>query len=328
MKGSFPLAFLLGAALWLQACRDAVSYPTDQTPAVDRGGGEGGAPVGPGPSGAGGRPGAGGAVATGGMRPGSGGMPAGGGGGARMDGAPGEAAGTGGTSMGTGGAPSMPPPPPPDAGMEPPPPPPPPPPERRALLVVGAVALPASDQEILTRLRTKLTVDVAAETAATSADAGGKAVIVITSTTSAAGVNTKFRDVATPVILLEPNLMAPMQMTADTAGARGSTGNTETAIAIVDGAHRMAAGLSGTVRVYRAPAKLTWGAPAAAAAIVATVVGNPTQAAIFAYPQGAMMVGASAPAKRAGFFIRENTVENLDENALRFIDAAVDWALE
>jgi hypothetical protein len=66
---------------------------------------------------------------------------------------------------------------------------------------------------------------------------------------------------------------------------------------------------------------------ASAAVRVATVPGQMNQAAIFAYPQGAMMVATTAPAKRVGWFASDSMAGMLTPDGLRLFDAAVAWAV-
>ena len=195
-----------------------------------------------------------------------------------------------------------------------------------ALLVVGATPLVGNDVPLQARLAQKLTVDVLPEAMATSDSATGKAVVIISSSSSLAMVNTKFRDVNVPVILMEPNLMPSMQMTADVATDHGTVAG-QTKISLVKPAGPLAAGLSGDVTVYTVPWRVVFGAPSPAAMKVATVVGVADQMAIFAYPKDAMMVGKTAPAKRVGFFAHDSVTANLAEDGLKLLDAAVDWAI-
>jgi multiple sugar transport system substrate-binding protein len=192
-----------------------------------------------------------------------------------------------------------------------------------ALLIVGAVQ-EASDMEIRARLETKLTVDVLPEATATSDDANGKAVVVITASASAAGTDTKFKDVTTPVLLMEPNLLGVMGMTAVAGTSHNTT--TETRVTIVAGNNPLAAGLTGNVNVYTMPYRVVWGIPGNQAIKVATVFGQPTQVSIFAYPAGAQMVTGNAPGKRLSFFMHNNMVAgNVTESGFKLLDAAVDW---
>ena len=198
---------------------------------------------------------------------------------------------------------------------------------RQALLVVGQAQLIATDSAVLARLRARLMdVQVLPEADGDAEDAAGKALVVITSSASTAGTSSKFRDVTVPVILLEPNLMGLMRMTADPATAHGATDRTETEVDLIDATHPLAAGLSGAVRVYQNPWRLTWGIPASGAIRVATVVDDPTRTVIFAYPAGAPLVTGTAPAKRVAFFLHDNPTANLTPQAESLLDAAIDWS--
>ena len=197
---------------------------------------------------------------------------------------------------------------------------------RTALLVVGAAQLNATDTLVRNRLMAKLmVVEVMPEAMATAANATGKAIVAITSTTTAAGTNTKFRDVAVPVFLLEPNLMGPMRMTADVATERGTL--METRVTIAAAAHPLAAGFTGNVSVYSSSWRLVWGLPGPSATRVAHVTGMTNRPTIFAYETGAPMLGGTAPAKRVAFFLHENMMDVTTPDGVKLLDAAIDWCL-
>ena len=163
---------------------------------------------------------------------------------------------------------------------------------------------------------------------ATAASAAGRRLVVITATASLMGTGTKFLEVTTPVIVMEPNLFFPMGMTADGATNRGTTsGGNQVTIATAAAAAPLTAGLTGNVTVYTTPYRIVWGVPGTGAIVGATIVGTPTQAAIFAYPSGSMMVGRTAPGKRMSFFIHNNTVANVAADGFKLLDAAVDWMI-
>jgi hypothetical protein len=195
---------------------------------------------------------------------------------------------------------------------------------RSALLVVGKAKLDAVDTAVRDRLAVHLAVEVRVEGAVAAEDAAGKALVVITASASVA-VGASFRDVEVPVMLFEPNLMAAMQMAGEPATDHGATPPEQTKLAITDPAHPLAADLKGEVTVYRTPWRLSWAAPGEQAVTVATVPGNPRQQVIFAYPARAMMVGRRAPARRLGFFMHDNPSANLTGDALRLLDAAIEW---
>jgi multiple sugar transport system substrate-binding protein len=200
-----------------------------------------------------------------------------------------------------------------------------PPSDGHILLVTGAMP-DGTDMQIRARLEQHWTVDQIPELTVTTADASGKAGVIITASCSVMGVGTKFKDVTTPVMLLEPNLLGMMGMTGDTAADHGTVA-AQTQVTIVgEASNPLVASLSGNVDVYTAAYRMVFGVPGPQAIKVATVLNQPTQLAIFAYESGAQMVVGNAPGKRLSFFAHNNTVAtNITENGLKLLDAAVEW---
>ena len=174
-----------------------------------------------------------------------------------------------------------------------------------ALLVVGNTTLNGTDNAIKTRLQNLgLNVVVKSATAAVSADATGKRVVVISDTVTPTNVNTKFRAVAVPVVTLDAQLFDDMGMCATATTDFGTTA-TQKSVTITNAAHPMAAGLSGTVQVTSANTTFGWGKPNANAVKIATLTTDATKATDFGYASGAAMPGLTAPARRVGFFTRQ-----------------------
>jgi glucose/arabinose dehydrogenase/PKD repeat protein len=197
---------------------------------------------------------------------------------------------------------------------------------RQALLVVkNAGALGAADAALRSRLEgLGFQVTVASETAG-AGDASGKDVVLISSSVGSSALQTRFRDVAVPVIVWEGGLYDDMGMTAATGTFYGESPGI-TSLTISDPAHPLAAGLTGTRVVSSAATTLKWGRPGGSAATVATVPGDATRAAIFAYESGSTMPGLTAPAKRIGLFLHDQTPSTLTADGWRLFEAAVLWA--
>jgi len=160
--------------------------------------------------------------------------------------------------------------------------------------------------------------------AATTADAGGKAVVVISSTSNSGDVTTKYRTAVTPVVVWEPLLFDELGMTGTASTSQGTqTGQTQ--VAIVNAAHPLAAGLSGTVTVSSSTT-FTWGVPNAGAVVVARPPSNASRASIFAYERGAGMVGLTAPGRRVGLFLHDTAAASLNGSGRSLVDAALRWA--
>ena len=103
-------------------------------------------------------------------------------------------------------------------------------------------------------------------------------------------------------------------------------GNEDSVALYVSSEHPLSAGLSGPVLVLSEPHELAWGTPSLGATVVATIPGDETKAAIFAYEAGAPMVGITAPARRVGLFYDSSGAYNDDAWAL--FSAAVTWAAQ
>ena len=199
---------------------------------------------------------------------------------------------------------------------------------KQILFVVGNTSLNAGDAAAKSRLEALgHTVTTVGDVASQSSDANGKDLVVISSTTLSSNVNTKFRDVAVPVLVWESFLFDDMQMTGATSGTHyGSTSN-QTQLTIANTNHYIASGLSGNPTIANAASSLTWGSPAPAASVVANLVGNVNQAVIFTYETGDQMQGLTAPARRVGFYFTDATASEATTTSWTLFTAAVTYAL-
>jgi hypothetical protein len=202
------------------------------------------------------------------------------------------------------------------------------------------------DVTMKARLEAKgLIVDAIVDATSTAAMVMDKAVIVISNSVDrrklfdAAG-KPKFRDVRVPAIVMKDGVIEVMGMGTGSDGGF-STPVGQTSVSIVKPGDPLTAGLMGDVRVYttmegapcppcylhhvQASDRIIYAFPTPAAKVIATVVGQPRQAAIFAYDSGAQMVGVAAPAKRMGFFIHRDT--DYSPDGLKLFDAALDFLL-
>jgi hypothetical protein len=201
---------------------------------------------------------------------------------------------------------------------------------RNALLVVGSTNLNSGDNAAKTRLQ-NLGFTVTAKVANNSlvtADADGKALIVISSTSTASNVANKFRYVPVPVVLWEFDVFDDMGMTGTAATDFGSTTTSQTAIQIINSTHPLAAGLSNQPTVVSPGTNFSWGNPNVNAAKIATVVNDANKVVIFGYDKGVAMPALPAPARRVGLFMTDVTAFNFNANGGLLFDAAIRWATE
>ena len=197
----------------------------------------------------------------------------------------------------------------------------------QTVLFVGATnPLEARDQALVNHLTGQgYAVVIRSESQALSSDAAGKALVIISDSVLSGNINIKFRDVAVPVITWEPALLDDMQMTGTTYGTNMGDQSGQTQL-VVAGGHPLAAGLNGAVTTSTSSQTYFWGAPAASADLIASIVGQSTHAAIFAYETGDSMVGLTAPARRLGFF--NGYGANYTTAGWALWDAAVTWMVD
>lgn len=199
-----------------------------------------------------------------------------------------------------------------------------------ALLVVGNTTLGSGDAAIQTKLRNQgYAVVVKGDSASATSDATGKALVVISSTVTPGNVNTKFTNVAVPVLNCAPGLMNPLGMTGSISGTNfGSlAGQTQVAMVAANASHPMAAGLTGTVTVLSLANTFTFGQPNANATAIASLTSDSTKKVIWVYEAGTAMPGLSAPARRVGFFLNATTAANLNTAGGELFDAAVRYGV-
>jgi hypothetical protein len=189
------------------------------------------------------------------------------------------------------------------------------------LFVVANTGLPTvGDQAVADRLDALgFDVLIIGASAAAAADADGKALVVISSNVSTTALGTKFEDVPQPVIIYKPWAYDAMEMTP---GNGAST--TVTAVDIIDPAHPLAAGLTGTVSIVTTDQRVATGVPAGGAAVIATANGAAT---LFAFSTGATMDdGTPAEGCRIGFPAFHETPAFYTADGWLLFDTAVHWS--
>jgi hypothetical protein len=193
------------------------------------------------------------------------------------------------------------------------------------LFVVGNTTLSAGDAAIRTRLQgLGATVTLRSATAATSADAQGKALIVISESVTSGDVNTKFRDSAVPVVCLEPALFDDFRLAGAVDGADYGTSTNQTELELTAISHPLAAGL--TVPISSAAGTFAWGRPAAGAIGIGKIVGSSDRMGIFAFDTGQALTSGVAPARRVGWVATASLPTTLTKQGWQLFDAAVNWS--
>ncbi|MCB0084328.1 MAG: S8 family serine peptidase, partial [Caldilineaceae bacterium] len=112
-------------------------------------------------------------------------------------------------------------------------------------------------------------------------DAEGKALIIISDSIWSPWINTKYTDVAVPVLTWDAALYDDLRLTDDTYRSYGVAGR-QTTVQIAAANHPVAAGLSGSVQTSLDSTSYFWGVPSGNATTIATLAHNADAAVIFA----------------------------------------------
>ncbi|ULL17125.1 hypothetical protein DVH26_23385 [Paenibacillus sp. H1-7] len=103
-------------------------------------------------------------------------------------------------------------------------------------------------------------------------------------------------------------------------------------IDIVDGNHKVAGGLSGSVDIYKetnSKIGISYGVPGKEAKIIATAPGDAAKAAIYYYDKGAKADNGYETKARISFFYLNNGLhENTTDNGWKLLDNLVVWTLQ
>ena len=195
------------------------------------------------------------------------------------------------------------------------------------LFVVGSTTLSAGDNWVKNRLTSQgYNVMVKSATAAQTSDANGKDLVLISSTVLSTDVGTKYKHVTVPVMTWESYLYDDLRMTNSTSGSGYGTlwGVRQYQVA---NNHPINSGLSGTFNVFTEETDISWGYPWAASNDIGFVPNQPTKCMILAYEEGQEMFGGfHAPARRIGFFLRDNNATKLNAKGKQLFDQAIQYA--
>lgn len=202
------------------------------------------------------------------------------------------------------------------------------------LMVIDPAVDPTGDPDVVARLEASFECDVRTVTDAdaTVTDAVGRDLIIISSTSTSSVIGGLYRSVAQPVINWEPYVYPDMAMTGPSAGSDFGSVEGVTQLAILDEAHPLAAGRSGTVEWVDAPSRLSWAQPEGEGALVAEAIdptdGGVSRPALIAYRAGDDTDAERAPGCRIGLPLSNAAPSRLTGEGWAMFDAAVQWALD
>lgn len=197
----------------------------------------------------------------------------------------------------------------------------------QALVVADRMSLTAGEQAVITDLTSRgYTITLREDNDLDTNDFLCKNIIVLLSTVDPALIGTKFRNIATPVVVMKPELLPLMNMVA--TGNSGILAS-QTQVNVLTGTSDLRGTLpTGLTNIYRLSRNLGWGTPHTTATIVAEVNGDATKAAYFAYPSGTVMAnGFTAPGRRVFIFPPDRAaIDSVNTAGQYLISRALCWA--
>jgi hypothetical protein len=192
---------------------------------------------------------------------------------------------------------------------------------RKATMVVrGAGTATAGDELMIGRIKAHgfAEVVVVSDAAVTAQSVTGSDLVVISSSAESGPLQAKLKDIPIPVLCVEDAEFTKMGMASAGDHTAGIT-----QVVIVGGP--LVGTASGTLTISTKAGELGWATPAASAIKGATLPGDGNKLVVFGYEKGAQMTSLVAPARRAGFAIREQLAANLNADGIKLFDSILEW---
>lgn|GEM_PF-4206013 len=196
---------------------------------------------------------------------------------------------------------------------------------KATMVVRGQGTATAGDEIMIGRVKAHgfAEVVVVSDAAVTAESVVGSQLVIISSSAESGPLQAKLRDIAIPVLCVEDAEFTKMGM--------ATAGNHTAGVSqvVIDAAGSPLVGAAtGTLTISSKPGELGWATPAAAALKGATLPGDPSHVVVFGYEKGAQMATLVAPARRAGFAIRETLAANLNADGLKLFDSILEWVIQ
>lgn len=192
---------------------------------------------------------------------------------------------------------------------------------RKATMVVrGQGTATAGDEIMIARIKAHgfAEVVVVSDAAVTAQSVVGSDLVVISSSAESGPLQAKLKDIPIPVLCVEDAEFTKMGMASAGDHTAGIT-----QVVIVGGP--LVGTASGTLTISSKPGDLGWATPAASAIRGASLPGDGDKLVVFGYEKGAQMTSLAAPARRAGFAIREQLAANLNADGIELFDSILQW---
>jgi hypothetical protein len=152
--------------------------------------------------------------------------------------------------------------------------------------------------------------------------------VIVSSTVTSSNIGSEFRNAAIPMIFWESSLL---RSGLETLSDNGTTVGTQTQITVTNNTHPVMQGVAlGNVTMFTSNQTLSYGTGnfSAPVQILATRVGQPTQAMVMVADRGTTMIGNYIlPGRRVFLFLGDTNYTAANATARLVLDNAVCWAI-
>ncbi|UUZ96488.1 hypothetical protein LJK87_20585 [Paenibacillus sp. P25] len=157
-------------------------------------------------------------------------------------------------------------------------------------------------------------------------NATGHTLVFVSSTVNSGKVGNKLKASPVPVIYAESQNLGDIRLSGKATDEDNGDFSGKS-VAIQAAGHPMAAGLQGSVDVYKQDGKIGFIVPGGEGTVIASALGDARRAVICAFEKGAKnMDNEPPPARQVYFYLVDGEEINQTENGWKLFDAAVQWA--
>jgi hypothetical protein len=198
---------------------------------------------------------------------------------------------------------------------------------KRALYVVDdPSSLDAGDVILQMSLQIRGMVVTFAPSTGPASLATGQNVVIVSSGAGAGDFAPVFKDVPVPMIVFGNS--AYQNLGWIPSSSKGSV-NSTTLASLVDASTTLSsdimAGVGFKMILDIRSTSLYWGTPGGSPIKVASIMGSPSELVVFAFEKGAAMATGTAAARRVGFGVKTDSIQDVTIEGFKLLTAAIEW---
>lgn len=194
------------------------------------------------------------------------------------------------------------------------------------LFVTGGSGLNASEQTLLSHFQASgHTVTTASQHNTQSSDADNVDLIFVSGACNTTA-GSHFANHLTPAVVCGADGMKGMNLCG--GGWNSGYGHQYGAKwgDVLQASHPVAGGLTGSFEALQWNSTLVWAVPGSGGETIISLQGDPNKALVYVYETGSSMYSGTAPSRRVGVYLDNNTATMLVSDGYTMLDAAMEWA--